>query len=168
MTRTTDHRDDQPSFFEPLESRVLLSADGLTTPSVEPSKPSAGDSPVLEFTNAEPMTMASGDENAASKKWLASNFRFELGGLPDNHVTKIDELTVKQEVKETAAADRSYAAGRFALFVDGEAMGFLTEGIVAVDDLLNADAPQPVDAASGQFFEALIVESTWPTADAKE
>jgi len=36
------------------------------------------------------------------KLWQASNFRVEIGGLPCEHVHKVDEITIKQKVKGTA------------------------------------------------------------------
>jgi hypothetical protein len=36
--------------------------------------------------------------NTKAKKWLVSNFRFELGNLPTKRVTKIDAFTIKQTV----------------------------------------------------------------------
>jgi len=40
--------------------------------------------------------------NTDPKLWLASNFRVEIGGLPCEHVQKVDEFTIKQKVKGTA------------------------------------------------------------------
>jgi hypothetical protein len=34
------------------------------------------------------------------KAWIASNFRFELGGLPCNRVSRIESFTIKQTVSE--------------------------------------------------------------------
>jgi hypothetical protein len=38
--------------------------------------------------------------SAKQKKWLASNFRVSVGGLPTQRVSKVDALTVKQPVVE--------------------------------------------------------------------
>jgi hypothetical protein len=48
------------------------------------------------------------DAGPATKKWMASNFRIELGDLPCDHVVKIDSFTVKQKIKK----DKSGVARR--------------------------------------------------------
>jgi hypothetical protein len=40
------------------------------------------------------------DTQPATKKWLASNFRFELGGLPVDPVSRIDAFTWKPQTSE--------------------------------------------------------------------
>lgn len=48
-----------------------------------------------------------GDENVGSKKWLCSNFRFSLGGLPCDRVAKIDSFSWEQGiVKDEVGAFR--------------------------------------------------------------
>lgn len=39
-----------------------------------------------------------GDENANTKKWLCSNFRFEIDGLPGDKIAKIDSMSWEQTV----------------------------------------------------------------------
>lgn len=41
-----------------------------------------------------------------TKRWLSSNFRFELGDLPCERVAKIDSFTLKQVVVQDAGGDR--------------------------------------------------------------
>lgn len=49
----------------------------------------------------------SGEENANSKKWLCSNFRFELGDLPCDRVAKIDPISFSQKtVRDEVGAFR--------------------------------------------------------------
>jgi hypothetical protein len=40
------------------------------------------------------------------KKWLASNFRFEMGSLPCNYVSRIEPFTVKQSVQSDQIGER--------------------------------------------------------------
>ena len=40
------------------------------------------------------------------KKWLASNFRFEMGSLPCNYVSRIEPFTVKQSVQSDPVGER--------------------------------------------------------------
>lgn len=48
-----------------------------------------------------------GDENLNSKKWLCSNFRFELGDLPCDRVAKVDAIKIEQKiVKDEVGAFR--------------------------------------------------------------
>jgi hypothetical protein len=41
-----------------------------------------------------------------TKRWLSSNFRFELGDLPCDRVARIDSFTLRQVVVEDAGGDR--------------------------------------------------------------
>lgn len=46
---------------------------------------------------AKPDGKIAGDENKGAKKWLASNFRLELDGLPCTRVAKIDSFSWEQK-----------------------------------------------------------------------
>jgi hypothetical protein len=45
---------------------------------------------------------------AKQKKWVASNFRFELGGLPTKRVSKVSAFTVRQTLPEGVGEIRDY------------------------------------------------------------
>jgi hypothetical protein len=44
-------------------------------------------------------------DNKAAKKWLASNFRFEMTGLDASKVSKIDSFTVRQVSRENSVGE---------------------------------------------------------------
>jgi hypothetical protein len=82
----------------------------VTIPSLDASSTDAG---FLSFTfQSGAITYAKGDNavvtgivNVAQKKWLVSNFRLTLGGLPCSRVSTVDAITIKQLTKD--ATDRS-------------------------------------------------------------
>ena len=45
-------------------------------------------------------TQSKSTQTVKQKKWVASNFRFELGGLPTTRVSKISAFTIKQSALE--------------------------------------------------------------------
>lgn len=61
-----------------------------------------------EHTRLKPGSGAKTQSSAGAKvqkKWLASNFRFEMGGLDGSKVTKIDSFTVRQTVADNAVGE---------------------------------------------------------------
>lgn len=50
-------------------------------------------------------TLSKSPQTAKQKKWLGSNFRFELGDLPTSRVSKVSAFTISQSVAERAVGE---------------------------------------------------------------
>ena len=93
--------------YKAMATRVLQDAyiKKVTLPTMEGSNKEAGyftiemEPYVIRYEAAGGEDIK-GDENANTKKWLCSNFRFEVSGLEDacKRISKVDSLTWEQKV----------------------------------------------------------------------
>jgi hypothetical protein len=79
---------------EPLAATTIFGGSLGALATLGPVLPAAG----LKYTSTVSPSPLPTDENVGSKKWLCSNFKLEVDGLPCNRVAKIDSFNWEQKV----------------------------------------------------------------------